>query len=150
AFTYGRRIYAGRGVDEDTLAHEAAHAAQHRGAQPTGPVAVGGESHSEDFADRAAASRYTAMDVSVPMAAPRVRFKDTGGVDVVGVLAKEMGTDEGKAKQMLRNANAEGRSSVEQAVKRNFDAEKAKKIIEDCPAGGGAPTPEVQGKDKAA
>src|SRR5450432_1833423 len=52
-FTYGRKIYLSGDANVDTLAHEAAHAAQHRGPAPTGPVRFGGSDRSEDFADRA-------------------------------------------------------------------------------------------------
>lgn len=150
-FTYGRRIYLGEGASDDVLAHEVAHAAQHRGGAPRGPVAIGGESHAEDYADRVAASRYVPdMHVEAPAAAPaRVRFKSVGDMDVVPLIAKEMGTNKAKAAQMLRKAPAGNRAPVEAAVRKNFSTEDAKDLIEKNPSGGGAP-PEVHGKEAAA
>lgn len=138
-FTYGRQIYLTEGASEDTVAHEAAHASQHRGPKPSGPIKFGGESESEDFADRAAASRYVpSMQVNVPVAAPRVRFKGAAGgdADVVAVIAREMGTNKGKAAQMLRNAPGGNRGPIEAAVKKNFSDKDAKELLEKNPSGG--------------
>jgi hypothetical protein len=150
-FTYGRQIYLREGASQDVLAHEVAHAAQHQGGAPRGPIEIGGESHAEDYADRVAASRYAPdMRIEAPAAAPaRVRFKSVDDVDVVPLIAKEMGTNKAKAAQMLRKAPSGNRGPVEAAVRQNFSADDAKDLIEKNPSGGGAP-PAVNGKEVAA
>jgi len=148
--TYGRRIYLAGGANADTLAHEAAHAAQHRGAQPT-EVRYGGDAAHEEFADRAAAMRHVPGEqVRVPYAAPRVRFRNENisNDEIVGHIASAMGKDKAKAGSMLRKASSEGRSQVEAAVRRNFSVDDAKEIIQANPPGNAA-APKVKGADAA-
>lgn len=148
--THGRHIYLAPGATADTLAHEAAHAAQHEGPQPT-TVRYGDDAAHEDFADRAAAMRHVGgAQVQVPHAAARVRFRgeNLSNDEIVGHIAKAMGTDKAKAASMLRKATSEGRPQVEVAVRRNFSADDAKKLIADNPPGGTA-APKVQGADAA-
>ena len=154
AFTHGRNIFLAPGANEDTLAHEAAHAAQHHGPPPTGPADVAADGGHEDFADRAAAARYApGMDLAAPKAAPGIRKRETNvsDGDVVAILAKEINKDKTKAATMLRNASdGQARGKIEAAVKQAFpDKDDAKNLIEQNPAGGGA-VPVVKGADEAA
>jgi len=148
--THGRRIFLADGANADTLAHEAAHAAQHRGGQPA-QVRFGGEAAHEDFADRAAAMRHVPGEqVQVPHAAPAVRFRseNISSDEIVGHIASAMGKDKAKAASMLRKASSEGRGQVEAAVKRNFSVDDAKDLIEKNPPGN-AQAPKVKGADAA-
>ena len=158
AFTYGRDIFlAAASASELLLAHEAAHAAQHQGATPgvhgdgeaafSPSIDIEEDADVEDWADRVAASLYTSGRMTVPVAGLAARFKG-GDVDPVAIIAKEMGSDEGKAKDMLSKASSEGRASVEAAVKKNFDAKKAEELIKATPGGGGK-APVVPNKDAA-
>ncbi len=152
AFTYGRNIYSD-GANTDTLAHEAAHAAQHRGPAPTGPVQFGGDASHEAFADQAAAARYApSMQLAVPTAAPRVRLRENNvsDADVIGALVAAINKDKGKAGQMLRDAaDADARGKIEAAVKQAFpEKDDAKDLIEKNPMAG-KPAPAIKGADEA-
>jgi hypothetical protein len=145
-FTYGRNIYVDGKASDDLLAHEAAHAAQHRGAAPRGPVTLGGSAEHEEYADRAAANRYVKLPVSVPTAAPRVRFKGGGDGDTRSFIANQI-TSESKAAEFLKKATSEGRAMIESIVREKFK-DKAEELIKNNPAAGG-PAPKPAGADKA-
>ena len=147
-FTYGRNIYVDGNANDDVLAHEAAHAAQHRGGAPKGKVQFGGDAAHEEYADRAAANRYVKMPVSVPHAAPRVRFKGGGDGDTRAFIATQMGNSEAKAAEYLKNATAEGRGMVESIVREKFPKDKADELIKANPASGKV-APKPAGADKA-
>ena len=145
-FTYGRNIFVAGKASDDLLAHEAAHAAQHRGGAPRGPVQLGGSAEHEEYADRAAANRYVRLPVSVPVAAPRVRFKGGGDGDTRAFIAGQI-TSEAKAAEFLKKATSEGRPMIESIVREKFK-DKAEELIKNNPAAGGA-APKPAGTEKA-
>ena len=179
AFTLGRHIHFAPGQydpeserGQELIAHEAAHTIQQDGASTStsGDLTVSDpgdryELEADRFAERfvRAARQPDALQSSArPVGGQRglsplspisksvlsraIIHRKKNPVDVI---AESIGTSEEKAKDALTKAGG-NRGVVEQAIKRNFSEEDAKKIIESVPAGAGKPPPEVKNKDVTA